>query len=46
MNIFQYQGQEEDHYTNILMNILSLNDCKLVKSFLMNLIPSEASSFN
>lgn len=46
MNIFQYQGQEEDHYTNILMNILSLNDCKLVKPFLTSLIPNEAQSFN
>jgi hypothetical protein len=46
MNIFQYQGQEEDHYTNILMNILALNDCKLVKPFLKSLIPSEAHSFN
>ncbi|WP_458414878.1 hypothetical protein ACNQFZ_08665 [Schinkia sp. CFF1] len=38
MNIFKYQGQEEDHYTNILMNILSLNDCQLVEPFLENLI--------
>jgi hypothetical protein len=38
MNIFQYQGQEEDHYTNILMNLLSLNNCKLVEPFLKKLL--------
>jgi hypothetical protein len=45
MNIFQYQGQEEDHYTNILMNIISHNTCKLAKPFLKYLIPDESNEF-
>jgi REP element-mobilizing transposase RayT len=45
MNIFQYQGQEEDHYTNILLNIISLNNCKLAKPFLQYLIPNESKHF-
>lgn len=46
MNLFQYQGQEEDHYTNILMNILGRNSCQLVNGFLKALIPEQASKFN
>ncbi|PGW68532.1 hypothetical protein [Bacillus thuringiensis] len=45
MRIFQYQGQEEDHYTNILMNILARNDCSLVDDFLKSLIPEPAQNF-
>ncbi|PGD58882.1 hypothetical protein COM36_31830, partial [Bacillus toyonensis] len=45
MRIFQYQGQEEDHYTNILMNILARNDCSLVDDFLKSLIPEPAQKF-
>lgn len=45
MNIFQYQGQEEDHYTNILMNILALNNCQLVQPFLENLIANQMDRF-
>lgn len=45
INIFQYQGQEEDHYTNILMSILELNNFSLTKNFIENLIPEEASQF-
>lgn len=46
MNLFQYQGQDEDHYTNILMNILGLNSCHLVKGFLKALIPKQSNHFN
>jgi hypothetical protein len=45
VNIFQYQGQEEDHYTNILMNILALNNCQLVQPFLENLIANRMNEF-
>ncbi|MDR7074186.1 hypothetical protein [Fictibacillus barbaricus] len=45
MNIFQYQDQEEDHYTNILLNTLSLNNCKLAKPFLQYMIPNESKHF-
>lgn len=46
MNIFQYQGQEEDHYTNILMNIISLNNCEIAQFFLYELLPRESQSFS
>lgn len=46
MKIFQYQGQEEDHYTNILMSILSLNNCELTRPFLYELIPEESQAFS
>ncbi|MDQ0059445.1 hypothetical protein [Paenibacillus harenae] len=46
MNIFQYQGQEEDHYTNILMSILSLHNCDLTRPFLNELIPGESQAFS
>ncbi|MBN6188272.1 hypothetical protein JQN58_15545 [Aneurinibacillus sp. BA2021] len=45
MNIFQYQGQEEDHYTNVLMNILSLNNYKLIKPFLGLILGEKTSDF-
>ncbi|MFD2442640.1 hypothetical protein ACFSO7_01350 [Bacillus sp. CGMCC 1.16607] len=46
MRIFQYQGQEEDHYTNILMNILARDGCCLAAGFLKGLIPELAQKFN
>jgi hypothetical protein len=45
MSLFKYQGQEEDHYTNILMNILSIEKKRLVKPFLQALLPQESNNF-
>ncbi|WP_233459465.1 hypothetical protein [Cytobacillus luteolus] len=45
LNIFQYQGQEEDHYTHILMCILDYK-CQLVlPQFIKGLIPQESNDF-
>jgi hypothetical protein len=43
MNIFQYQGQEEDHYTNILMNILDYNRQLVLPHFINGLLPELGS---
>ncbi|MEC2159754.1 hypothetical protein [Virgibacillus halodenitrificans] len=45
MRIFQYQGQEEDHYTNILMNILKREDCRLAIPFIRNILRETAQHF-
>lgn len=45
MSIFQYQGQEEDHYTNLLLSILKYQNNTLVKPFLQELIPIESNDF-
>ncbi|WP_342542430.1 hypothetical protein MHH33_16840 [Paenisporosarcina sp. FSL H8-0542] len=45
MNIFHYQGQEEDHYTNILMNILEYNDKLILPQFIKGLIGLQALNF-
>lgn len=45
MSIFQYQGQEEDHYTNILMNILDYNNQSILPHFLKGLIRKESQDF-
>lgn len=46
MSLFKYQGQEEDHYTNILMNILSFEQNRLIKPFLEALLPQESHNFD
>lgn len=45
MNIFQYQGQEEDHYTHILMCILDYKNQLILPQFMKGLIPKESDSF-
>ncbi|EAR66216.1 hypothetical protein B14911_10792 [Bacillus sp. NRRL B-14911] len=45
MNIFQYQGQEEDHYTNILLNILNYKEQLILQPFINKIIPHESTSF-
>jgi len=45
IEIFRYQGQEEDHYTNILMSILSIDNYSLTENFLKALIPQETIDF-
>jgi hypothetical protein len=39
LNLFEYQGQEEDHYTHILMYILTYEYHKILPQFLHNIIP-------
>lgn len=41
MNLFQYQGQEEDHYTNILMCILDYKNQLILPQFIKGLIPHQ-----
>ncbi|WP_445486432.1 hypothetical protein [Niallia sp. 03133] len=45
MNIFQYQGQEEDHYTNILMCILKYKNYLILPQFIYGVIPEESRDF-
>ncbi|MBS4223835.1 hypothetical protein [Lederbergia citrea] len=45
MNIFQYQGQEEDHYTHILMCILDYKNQLILPQFIKGLITQESSGF-
>lgn len=45
MNNFEYQGQEEDHYTHILMCILNYNNQLILHEFIKGLIPHESSKF-
>lgn len=45
MNIFHYQGQEEDHYTHILMNILEYKDKLILPQFIKELIGHYALDF-
>ncbi len=45
LNIFQYQGQEEDHYTHILMCILDYKNQLILPQFLKELIPQESLDF-
>ncbi|MGF6952440.1 hypothetical protein QF028_004945 [Neobacillus sp. B4I6] len=45
MNTFQYQGQEEDHYTNILMCILDYKNQLILPQFIKGLILKQASDF-
>ncbi|WP_234987193.1 hypothetical protein [Bacillus sinesaloumensis] len=42
LNIFQYQGQEEDHYTHILMSILAYKNSMIVPQFLRTIIPKQS----
>lgn len=46
MNIFKYQGQEEDHYTNILMCILNYKNQSILPQFIKGLLPDIAKDFN
>ncbi len=46
MNIFQYQGQEEDHYTHILMSILSYKNHLVLPQFVKCLLKEEAKAFD
>jgi hypothetical protein len=46
MNIFRYYGQLENHVTNILMNILALNNGKLIKPFLESLLGAQAANID
>ncbi|UXH44428.1 hypothetical protein N5C46_22895 [Rossellomorea vietnamensis] len=46
MNLFKYQGQEEDHYTHILASILSYNNFQVVEPFLENLLKERAINLN
>lgn len=45
MNIFHYQGQEEDHYTHILMSILDYKNQLILPQFMKGLIPQESEGF-
>lgn len=42
MNIFSYYKQLENHCTNILMNLLAMNDAELLRPFLDRFIPGAA----
>lgn len=46
MNIFRYYGQLENHVTNILMNILALNNGRLIRPFLESLLGAQAAKFD
>lgn len=45
MEIFQYQGQEEDHYTHILMCILDYRSQLILPQFINGLLPQQANNF-
>ncbi|MCG1027628.1 hypothetical protein J5S49_04940 [Virgibacillus halodenitrificans] len=45
MDIFQYQGQEEDHYTHILMCILDYRNQLILPQFMKGLLPQESNDF-
>jgi hypothetical protein len=44
MNIFKYQGQEEDHYTHILMSILSYNHYNILPQFIRGIMPTQSEN--
>jgi hypothetical protein len=46
MKLFEYQGQEEDHYTHILMFILSYAQHSILPQFLYNIIPSQSKKMD
>lgn len=45
MDLFTFRKMEEDHYTNILMYILSTNSYSLLQLFLKKLFPKESENF-
>ena len=45
MNLFTFRRMEEDHYTNILMYILSSNNCTLLPLFINEIIGDAADEF-
>lgn len=45
MNLFTFRRMEEDHYTNILMYILSTNDYSLLPLFIDEIIGDKAEEF-
>ncbi|WP_417897765.1 hypothetical protein ABN702_15950 [Bacillus haimaensis] len=45
MNIFKYQGQEEDHYTHILMCILDYKNQFILPQFIKKILPQKSSDF-
>lgn len=45
LNILEYQGQEEDHYTHVLMCILDYKNQLILPQFIKGLIPQEATKF-
>lgn len=46
INIFHYQGQEEDHYTHILMSMLDYKDTEILPQFLIGLLGQYAANFH
>jgi hypothetical protein len=46
LNLFEYQGQEEDHYTHFLMNILTYGYHEILPQFLYNIIPFHVKRLN
>ncbi|MFZ3579991.1 hypothetical protein [Virgibacillus sp. DJP39] len=46
MNLFTYRKMEEDHFTNILMNILLSNSYSLVPAFINRLIETQSKEFD
>jgi hypothetical protein len=46
INIFHYQGQEEDHYTHILMSMLEYKEKEILPQFLMGLVGEFATNFH
>lgn len=45
LNIFQYQGQEEDHYSHILMCILDYKRQLILPQFIKRLVPQISNDF-
>lgn len=45
MNLFTFRRMEEDHYTNILMYILSSNNCSLLPLFIDEIIGDATEEF-
>lgn len=43
MNLFTFRRMEEDHFTNILMNILSMNEYSLLPFFIEEVIEDAAN---
>jgi hypothetical protein len=46
MNIFQYQAQEEDHYTHILMSILDYKNQLILPQFIHGLLAGLSQNFS
>jgi hypothetical protein len=46
MNLYKYQGQEEDHYTHVLISILSYNNYQIIEPFVKNLLKDKSKNFN